>query len=134
MLIAVAVNENSLDAIIPDTLDLAKGLMIFDDEEVQPNVRFVTENLVEAMVHPWCEALLCGVIHDHTLFEQIAAASITRYLAAGLTVKDAVTAMNDYQLELICDYVGGGGCSEHGQDYVEECGNDCSSCCSNCDH
>lgn len=134
MLIAAAVNENSLDAVVPETLDEAKGIIIFDDEEMQPNIRFVTKNLVDAMTHPWCEALLCGVIHDQALFEQIAEASITRYFAAGLTARDAVVAMNSYQLDIICDYVGGTGCSEHEQDHAEECGGDCSSCCSSCGH
>lgn len=114
MLIAAAVNENSMDVLIPGTLDGAKGVLIFDAErENDPNARFVTKDIVREMADVWCEALLCGFIYDAALFESIADAGITRYFAADLTVREAVEEMNAYRLGMIRDYVGGTGCHEH---------------------
>ena len=84
--------------------------MIFDSETHEPP-QYVTENLAKYIVDAQCEALLCGFIYDPQFFEAIAQAGVTRYLAAGLTVEEAVEAMNAYQLSMIQDYVGGPGCS-----------------------
>ncbi len=115
MMIAAAVNENSMDALIPGTLDGAAGVLIFDAElDNDPGARFVTENVAQAMAEVWCEAILCGFIYDSTLFEAIADAGITRYFAADMTVREAVEAMGRYELGMIRDYVGGTGCHDHG--------------------
>ncbi|NBI09747.1 hypothetical protein D1641_06920 [Colidextribacter sp. OB.20] len=120
MMIAAATEENGMSAVIPDTMERAKGVMLFDLETDDPP-RFVTENLAKHIVEAQCEALLCGFIYDTQFFETVAGAGVTRYLAAGLTVEEAVTAMNAYQLNMIPDYVGGPGCSDHGHDH-EDCG------------
>ena len=130
MLIAAAVNKNSMDALIPGTLDGAAGVLIFDAERTDnPNTRFVTENIVQEMADAWCEALLCGFIYDAALFEAIADAGITRYFAADLTVREAVEEMNAYRLGMIRDYVGGTGCREHGHAHGRE---DCDGVCADC--
>lgn len=131
MLIAAAVNENSMDALIPGTLDGAAGVLIFDaDLKNDPNARFVTENIAQEMADAWCEALLCGFICDAALFEAIADAGITRYFAADLTVREAVEEMNAYRLGMIRDYVGGTGSHTHAHG---DCGGECASCDAECE-
>ncbi len=112
MMIAAATDKNDITALIPDTMEKAGGVMIFDSETHEPP-QYVTENLAKHIVDAQCEALLCGFIYDPQFFEAIAQAGVTRYLAAGLTVEEAVEAMNAYQLSMIQDYVGGPGCSGH---------------------
>lgn len=139
MKIAAAVCENSMDAVIPLTLEQAVGLLIFDLngpdlDSPDPDSRFVTENPVKAMVDEMCEALLCGVIYDGPLFEAIADAGITRYNAAGMTVREAIPAMNRYELGLIRDYVNGPGCGNHGHTREKpDCGGSCASCEEDCE-
>jgi len=119
MMIAAATDKNDMTALIPDTMEKAKGVMIFDTETDEPS-RYVTEDLARHIADAQCEALLCGFIYDAEFFETIAQAGVTRYLAADLTVEEAVKGMNAYQLSLIPDYVGGPGCSDHGHN-----NNDC---------
>lgn len=112
MMIAAAADKNDRSALIPDTLENARGVMIFDPETDAP-ARYVTDDLARHIVDAQCEALLCGPIHDADFFETIAQAGVTRYLAAGMTVEQAVEAMEAYRLDMISDYVGGPGCSGH---------------------
>ena len=112
MMIAAAADKNDMTALIPDTMEEAKGVMLFDLETDAPP-RYVTDSLAQRIVDAQCEALLCGAIYDAGFFETVAQAGVTRYLAAGMTVEQAVEAMNAYRLELITDYVGGPGCSGH---------------------
>ncbi len=133
MLIAAAVNENSLDALIPGTLDGAKGVLIFDAESPDdPAPRFVTGDIAREMADVWCEAVLCGFIYSPELFEAIADAGITRYFAADMTVREAVEAMNAYRLGMIRDYVGGTGCHDHGAHGEPDCDGDCALCAEDC--
>lgn len=128
MMIAAATNENSMSALIPDTLEKAAGVMLFDLETDQPP-RFVTEDLAQHIIDAQCEALLCGFIYDAQFFEAIAQAGVTRYLAAEMTVEEAVAAMDAYQLSMISDYVGGPGCSGHGHEHHhDDCDGDCGAC------
>ena len=135
MYIAAAVNEGSLDAVIPETLDQTAGILIFDNEDANVAPRFITRDIVKAMTDPWCEALLCGVIYSPPLFEAIAGQGITRYNAAGMTVREAVAAMDAYELGMITDYFGGSGCPGHGHEHhpQETCGGQCDSCQQACD-
>lgn len=116
MMIAAAADKNDMTALIPDTMEKARGVMLFDLETDEPP-RYVTGDLAQHIVDAQCEALLCGFIYDAKFFETIAQAGVTRYLAADLTVEEAVKAMNAYQLTMIPDYVGGPGCSGHGHDH-----------------
>lgn len=126
MIIAAAVNENSINAVIPEVLDRSAGVMIFDWEDGRAKVlRFVCQDIPQALEDTGCEAILCGVIYDAQLFEAIAQAGITRYMAAGMTVTQAAADMDAYLLDLITDYVGGPGCSGHGH---EDCDGNCESC------
>lgn len=114
MMIAAAVNENSFDAVIPETLDRAVGILLFDAEQQLPEKStLVTGDIVKAMVEAQCEAVLCGVIYDAALFDRIADSGITRYFAAGMTVREAVPAMENYELDMVRDYFGGTGCHDH---------------------
>lgn len=126
MMIAAAADRNDMTAVIPDTFEKAAGVMLFDLEADDPP-RYVTENLARHILDAQCEALLCGFIYDPQFFETIAQAGVTRYLAAEMTVEEAVRAMNAYQLTLIPDYVGGPGCSDHGHDHAD-CDGECDSC------
>lgn len=115
LMIAAAVSKNSVNSVIPETLDGAAGILLFDAERpIKETVRFVTGDYVPAMLKVSCEAILCGAIHDKALFERIAEGCITRYDASGMTVPQAVAAMNCYRLPFIRDYVGGTGCHDHG--------------------
>ena len=100
-----------MKAVIPESMDQALGVMIFGiGEDEGATVQFVTEDVSHAIIKADCEALLCGAIYNAQIFDTIADAGVTRYMAAGMTVCDAVLAMNDYQLDMITDYVGGKGC------------------------
>ena len=126
MMIAAATEKNDMTALIPDSMEKAKGVMLFDLETDAPP-RFFTEDMAKEIVEAQCEALLCGFIYDPEFFETVAQAGVTRYLAAGLTVEEAVEAMNRYRLTMIPDYVGGPGCSDHGHEHAG-CDGDCGSC------
>lgn len=114
MMIAAAVCECSFDAIIPPSLDEASGLLIFDVEQsFEETYRYVTDDFSKAIINSHCEAVLCGQIYNKKLFDKIADEGITRYNAAGMPLRQAIDAMNKYQLNYIRDYVGGTGCHEH---------------------
>lgn len=128
MIIAAAVMSPELDAVIPATLEEAAGLLLVETDDMSI-VKFEESRWVSEMVDRDCEAILCGQMYDADLFEAIAAACITRYFAAGMTVRDAVAAMNAYRLDIIRDYVNGPGCSGEDHNTSEEqckcnCGND----------
>lgn len=134
--IAAAVMEPSMDAMIPDTLEQAKGILIFDCEAEKPIPQFYAGQWAKAMIDTQCEALLCGFIYNAPLFEAIADAGITRYFAAGYTVREAVEAMDARQLGMIRDYVGSPGHSHehhhHHDDEEGDCDGQCQSCSQAC--
>ncbi|MCI8422356.1 MAG: hypothetical protein HFF50_02325 [Lawsonibacter sp.] len=133
MMIAAAVNEARMDALIPEVMDEAAGVLLFDAEDPSIAPRFATQNTAQALTEAECEALLCGFIYDSQFFETVAQAGITRYFAANMTVEEAVKAMDSYQLKMIPDYVGGPGCSDHGHGHeYKDCDGDCGHCTSDC--
>ena len=113
MHIAVAVNENNLKAIIPETLEEAKGLLIIETDTMEVVDWITDKDWVAEMVNYDCEALICGDMYDPPLFEAIAAACISRYNGSNYSARKATRKMMDYELELIRDYVGGTGCGSH---------------------
>ena len=119
MHIAVAVNENNLKAIIPETLEEAKGLLIIETDTMEVVDWITDKDWVTEMVNYDCEALICGDMYDPPLFEAIAAACISRYNGSNYSARKATRKMMDYELELIRDYVGGTGCGSHG--HSSEC-------------
>lgn len=114
MHIAIAVNENSLKAIIPDTFEDAKGLLIIETDTMDVIDYITDKDWVEEMVRYDCEALICGDMYDAHTFDAIAFAMISRYNGMGYSARKATKKMMDYELELIRDYVGGTGCGNHG--------------------
>ena len=115
MHVAAAVNENSLKAVIPETFEEARGLLIIETDTME-SVDYITDkDWVEEMVRYDCEALICGDMYDASLFEAVTAACITRYNGMNYSARKAVKKMMDYELELIRDYVGGTGCGNHGE-------------------
>ena len=114
MHIAAAVNENNLKAIIPETLEEAKGLLIIETDTMEVVDWITDKDWVTEMVNYDCEALICGDMYDPPLFEAIAAACIARYNGSNYSARKATRKMMDYELELIRDYVGGTGCGSHG--------------------
>ena len=114
MHIAVAVNENNLKAIIPETLEEAKGLLIIETDTMEVVDWITDKDWVAEMVNYDCEALICGDMYDPPLLEAIAAACISRYNGSNYSARKATRKMMDYELELIRDYVGGTGCGSHG--------------------
>ena len=77
------------------------------------NVGELVDTVAKAIINSHCEAVLCGQIYNKKLFDKIADEGITRYNAAGMPLRQAIDAMNKYQLNYIRDYVGGTGCHEH---------------------
>ena len=112
MMISAALTGASPDAPIAQTYDEAACVLIADSDDLSRGT-YVTEHIPEELRKAEVEVLLCGDIHSREEFEKIAGYSITRYHAAGMSVPDAVRAMDRYALELIRDYVGGSGCSSH---------------------
>lgn len=112
MNIAIALNEDNIEAIIPETIEEAAGILIVDAETMEIG-EYYTDNWVDVMIEQDCEAILCGNMYDPDLFESIADEGITRFYAANLTGSQAIEAMNRYQLANITDYVGGTGCGSH---------------------
>lgn len=112
MMIAAALSGQAPDAPIALTYEAAQCVLIADTEALDQG-RYVTAGIPQALRQADVEVLFCGDIHSKEQFEQIAGYGITRYRAAGLTVPEAVQAMDQYRLELIRDYVGGTGCASH---------------------
>lgn len=132
-MVAAAVCENSMDAVVPDPFERATGIMIFDNEckdDVAPV--YVTENFAEAIIEAQCEVLFCGIIYDKDFFEKIADAGVTRYNAAGMTVREAIPAMDHYELAIIRDYFGSPG-HTHDHHHEPDCDGDCDNCELVCD-
>ena len=114
MHIAVAVNENNLKAIIPETFEEAKGLLILETDTMEILDYITDKDWVTEMVNYDCEALICGDMYDAHTFDAIAYACISRYNGANYSARKATRKMLDYELEIIRDYVGGTGCDMHG--------------------
>ena len=106
---AAAVNENNLSAVIPESLESAAGIIIVETDSMQA-ARFAESGWAEAMGEEDVEFLLCGRMYNPELFENLAGLGISRYYAAGMTVRDALAAAMKYKLPAITDYEGGSGC------------------------
>lgn len=130
MIVAIALNDNDINAIVPPTLEEATGLLFVEADTLEC-VRFATENWVHAMDDTSCEAILCGDIMDPHLFEDIAGICVTRYHAGGLSGIQAIKDMDNYRLAMITDYVGGSGCGGHSHTGECNCGheNECDGDC-----
>ena len=112
MMIAAALAGASPGAPIAASYEGAQCVLIADTEALD-QARYATEDIPEALRQADVEVLFCGDIYGREAFERIAGYGITRYHAAGMTVREAVRAMDQYRLPLIRDYVGGTGCSSH---------------------
>ena len=128
MIIAASVNERSLSAVIPERFEEAGGLLVVDTD-TGGILDFSENDRVETLKQWDCEVLLCGQMYDSGLFDKIAINSITRNLASGLSVENAIKEMLLYKLENISDYVGGPGCG--GENHSHDCDGDCSNCAAN---
>ena len=69
-----------------------------------------------------CEAVFCGPIEEAPFTIIADEGCVTRYLAALLSVEEAVREMQSYRLEMITDFIGGTGChsGEGCHDHGEE--------------
>lgn len=132
MRVAVAVNEPSLVAIVPERFEDARGTLVVESNGMEV-VRFIPHLSAAEMDASECEVLLCGDMYDPELFEEVSNRGLTRYYAADLPARQAVEAALAYRLPLIRDYVGGAGCNT----VVHECDGDCaahgSGSCDDCD-
>jgi hypothetical protein len=80
---------------------------------------FIKENVADAILANDCEMLLCGEIHNAEFFDKIAGHGVTRCLAAGFSVREAIEKGLRNELPLLRDYVGGTGC--HSQEHSDGC-------------
>ncbi len=106
MKIAAAVVKAGGSYRIAKKLEDAKTLLIVETDTMEI-CKHVKKDWVNEMAAWDCEAILCGDMYDPALFEAIAGKGITRYYAAGMSVDEAVKAMDRYELGMITDYVGG---------------------------
>lgn len=121
MMISAALVGPDPNALIAESYDSAPCIMIADSDDLA-EYRFITENVAGELWNAEVEVIFTGDFYDPEAFEKIADACVTRYRASGMTVKEAVKAMDEYRLPIITDYVGGHGCgsSEHGECHDHE--------------
>ena len=68
-----------------------------------------------------CEGVLCGPIEKEAFLVIADEGGVTRYNAAGLTVREALKKLDSRKLELIRDHIGGDGCGGHSRSGGSEC-------------
>lgn len=113
MKVAVSAANPDLDAVIQLRFENSRGILIVETDTMEIT-SFVTENSADAILSNDCEMLLCGEIHDAVFFDKIAGYGVTRCLAAGLSVREAIEKGLRNELPLLRDYVGGTGCHSEG--------------------
>lgn len=111
MLIAIAVDRLDWDAVIPDLFEADSKVCILETDDETPLE--LLPALDAAALDAWdIEGVICGEIRDSALFESIADRHITRFMGAGMSMRDALDATQRRQLSLIRDYTGGSGCPD----------------------
>lgn len=97
--------------------DFSSGthLLIADAESSQllrsiPRNRQSDLDLAREIVNEDCEAVICGPIEEQPFVIIADEGCATRYNGAGLHAMEAIEKMNDYDLSLITDFIGGTGC------------------------
>ena len=113
MKVAVSASNPDFQALIQARFEDSQGVLIVETDTMEITA-YVKENAVDAILSNDCEMLLCGEIHDAAFFDKIAEYGVTRCLAAGLSVREAIEKGLRNELPLLRDYVGGTGCHSEG--------------------
>jgi len=136
--VAVATSDAGSGSIVPAFYRDAACLLIMDADSgsmlytinrdgMDPFERslFFAQKVVEYD----CEAILCGELEVEPFAILAEENCVTRFMAAGLTAPESIQRMNDYELALLTDHIGGTGCSEPDPSRCEHngCG-DCDGC------
>ena len=89
MKVAVSASNPDFQALIQARFEDSQGVLIVETDTMEITA-YVTENIADSIVSADCEMLLCGEIRDAVFFDKIAEYGVTRCLAAGLSVRDAI--------------------------------------------
>ena len=114
MKIAVASDRPELDGLVPANFSQSPFLLIveLDTGELLSAVARGPEGdleLARVILSQDCEGLLCGPIEREPFLIIADEGGVTRYLAAGLKVREALEQTRQRNLELIRDHIGGQG-------------------------
>ena len=118
MKVAVSASGMDFQTVIQARFEDCQGVLIVETDTMEI-MAYVTENIADSIVSADCEMLLCGEIRDAVFFDKIAEYGVTRCLAAGLSVRDAIEKGIRNELPLLRDYVGGTGC--HSEEHSDGC-------------
>ena len=119
MKLAAMTTGDSLISIVADTFADAGYLLLLELDETTGEHRLLETvprrgasdtDLARRIVEADCEAVFCGPIEEAPFTIIADEGCVTRYLAALLSVEEAVREMQAYRLEMITDYIGGTGC------------------------
>jgi len=126
MNIGVITDKNTEDAMVPETYEEGKYIIVVDSEKMAVvEMAAKSENaqdIVDMLIKHNCEAIVSGPISDTAAFEAIAGKDITRYRGDGLDIGSAVECAHYNELPLLTDYVGGTGCTEEDEHHECDCG------------
>lgn len=115
MKIAVASSRPDFGGHVPELFGRSPYLLIVETDDgrlLQVVTRDGSEDAgLARQVLQWdCEGLLCGPLEREPFLIVADEGGVTRYLAAGRPVAEALALMEGRQLEHIRDYIGGRGC------------------------
>ena len=124
MLIAVAANGREAAALVSESYEESRSLLIIETDSDTIEAAYDAQDadglfFAERTLAHDCEAVVCGTM-EKPGFEAIAANSITRYYGAGLPALEAAHAAEDNHLPLTTDHIGGSGCGSHERDRCQE--------------
>ena len=126
MKIAVTSDRPGLDGLVPELFAGSPWLLIVNADSGEL-LHAAAGNeagdlgLAHEIVKWDCEGVLCGPIEKEPFIIIADEGGVTRYDAAGLTVRDAFAGMEARKLPLIRDYIGGPGCGGHDHSGGSEC-------------
>ncbi len=117
MKIAICSTSPGLDGTVPALFAVSPFLLVVETEgrellHVETGGAVREMALAEAMRLWDCEGLLCGPIEKEPFMVIADEACITRYNAAGLTVREALDRLETRSFALIRSFIGGTNCEE----------------------
>ena len=123
MKIAIASDQPGLDGRVPELFAGSPWLLIVnaDRGELLHSLSGDGSEMAREIVRWDCEGVLCGPLEREPFVIIADEGGVTRYRAAGLTVREALARLESRSLELIRDYIGGDGCGGHSRSGGSEC-------------
>lgn len=123
MLIAVAASGYDLNAVVPETYEESRYLLIVETDRNTIITVYKQRDedglfFADKVLQHDCEALACGRMQK-VGFEKVANGSVTRYYASGCTIMEAAFGALENKLPYIVDFEGGTGCGDHSESNCE---------------